>query len=118
MHPPEERIELPHAVQALEAEDNAPLDGDRAARQPGAAAANRQRRVRLVAPAHDRRDLLGGRREHDRVRRPDHSAPHEIGEVATLRLDERIRRDHIRESHATERTLGREQETTTSEGVT
>ena len=90
VHPPEQRVELPHLVQPLEADHDAALDGDRAAGEPGAAAARGQRHVVLVAPAHHRRDLVDGRRQHDRVCRALHAAAHQVGEIAALRLDERF----------------------------
>ena len=100
VHPPEQRVELPHPVQPLEADHDAALDGDRTAGEPGAAAARRQRHVVLVAPAHHRRDLLDGRRQHDGVGGSLHAAAHQIGEVAPLRLDERLGRDDGRQIHS------------------
>ena len=61
VHAPEQRVERAHLVQALEADHDAALDRDRAAGEPGAAAARGQRHVVLVAPAHDRGDLVDAR---------------------------------------------------------
>src|SRR5205823_6448555 len=58
---PEQRIELPYAVQALEADHDTTHDRDRAAGEPCATAARRQRHVVLVTPAHHRRHLVDGR---------------------------------------------------------
>ena len=89
VHAPEQGVVLANLVQSLEAEHDAALDRDRAAGQPGAAAARGQRDVVLVAPPHDRRDLVGRVGKHDRVGGALHAAAHQIGEIATLRFDER-----------------------------
>ena len=105
VHPPEQRIELAHLVQPLEADHDAALDRDRTAGEAGAAAARGQRHVVLVAPAHHRRDLVDGRRHDHRVGRPLHAAAHQIREIAALRFDERFRGNDFREIHGRERTL-------------
>ncbi len=105
VHAPQQRVELAHLVQALEADHDATLDRDRPTGEPGAAAAGSQRRVGLVAPAHDRGDLLDARREDDGVGGPDDAAAHQIRQVATLRLGQRLGCDHVGETHAWQRTL-------------
>ena len=87
---PEQRVELADAVQPLEADHDAAGDRDRTACEAGAAAARRQRDVVLVAPAHHSRDLVDGRREHDRVGGSLDAAAHQVGEVPPLRLDDRV----------------------------
>ena len=47
VHAPEQRVELAHLVQALEADHDAALDRDRAAGEPGAAAARRSAACRV-----------------------------------------------------------------------
>ena len=91
---PEQRVELPDPVEALEADHDAAGDRDRAAGEPGPAAACRQRHVVLVAPAHQGGDLLGARGEHHRVGRALHAAPHQVGEKPPLRFHDRVRRYH------------------------
>ena len=106
VHAPEQRVELADPVQALEADHDAALDRDRTAREPGAAAARGQRHVVLVAPAHAPprpRRRVDGSTTASAV--PDDAAAHQIGEVAPLRLDERLGCDHVREIHPLERTL-------------
>ena len=51
LDPPQRRLELAHAAQALERAHHAALHGDRPARQPRAAAAGHDRHVVRVAPA-------------------------------------------------------------------
>ena len=99
VHAPEQRVVRAHLVQALEADHDAALDRDRSAGEPCAAAARGQRHVVLVAPAHDRGDLVDARREDDRVCRSLQAAAHQVGEVAPLDLDQRFRRDDVRDAH-------------------
>ena len=105
VHAPEQRIELADLVQTLETEHDAALDRDRPAGEPGAAAAGGQRDVMLVAPAHDCCDLFGCVRKHNRVGGSLDAAAHQIGEIATLRLVQRLGRDNLCELHVRERTL-------------
>ena len=61
--------ERAHAAQALEAQHDATLDGHRAAREPGAAAAGNDRDAMPVAPAQHARDRVGVLRTDDGVGR-------------------------------------------------
>src|SRR5262249_27369871 len=70
-----------------------------------AAAARGERDVVLVAPPHHRGDLFGGGRHDDRVGRSRHAAAHQVGEIAALRLENRFRRQYLRELHGADRTL-------------
>jgi hypothetical protein len=65
--PPQRRLELAHAAQALERDDDTTSHRHRAAEQPSAAAACDDRHVVRVAPAHDFGDLSRIAREHDRI---------------------------------------------------
>ena len=94
VHPPEQRVELPDAIETLEADHDAAFDRDRAAGEAGAPAAGRQRHVVLVAPAQHGGHLGGRRRHDDGVGPADDAAAHQIGEKPALRLEQRVGRDN------------------------
>jgi hypothetical protein len=64
---PQARIEVAHPGQSLQAEHDATVERDRAASEPGAAAARNDRHVVVVAPGDGFGDLLRVGRERDRV---------------------------------------------------
>ena len=89
MHPPEQRVELPHPVEPVEREHDPAVERHRARRNTRPAAARRDRHVVLVAPCDDGRDLVRARREHDGVGLALHAGdvrrvPARIGQVAVV----------------------------------
>ncbi len=80
VHAPEQRVELPHLVQPLEADHDAALDRDRATGEAGAAASSRQAGCRArstsAAPPRPPRPSTGRRR-----RRPLPTTPRPIRSV-------------------------------------
>ena len=66
-----DRVDRPDPVHAAEGEDDvvAVLGRDPAADEPGVAALRHDRQPRLGADAHDRRNLAGRTRPHDKPRR-------------------------------------------------
>jgi hypothetical protein len=89
-HAPEEGLERPHPVEALEREDDAAFQRHGAGREARAAAAGHDRNVVGVAPAEDGRHVLGRLREGDSVRAPVQAPPLRL--VAQVRS--RVAREH------------------------
>ena len=79
VHPPEQRVELTHAGQPVEREDDPAVDRHAAPGGTGAATARRDRDVVFVAPGDNLRDLLGRLREDHSLRRG--RQPGQVGRV-------------------------------------
>ena len=88
-HPPQQRLDRPHAGETLEPEHDSPVERDGAAREARPAAARDQRDIVLVAPRQCPRDLVGRRRQDDRVRAtPDSAALGLVAEIGRDPVDE------------------------------
>ena len=83
--------------QPLEPEHDA-AERDGAAREAGAAAARRDRDVVLVAPGDDLGDLVGGPRQHDRVRVPAQAA--RLGRVREVGRGHAVEHEGVAEAGA------------------
>jgi hypothetical protein len=83
LHAPQQRVERAHAPQPVQAEHDG-VGGlrHRPARVPRPTAARHDRHAALVAPGHDRGDLLGVARPYDAGRR----AAHARGRTGVLEL--------------------------------
>ncbi len=88
--PPKQRVELADATQTIQAEDDAAVERNRTAGEPGAAASRRDRHIVLVAPGHDARDFFGRGRVHDRIRAAERGAPGQVGQVVSFGLRDRV----------------------------